>query len=71
MSHRGHVRVRHAPTARPATDGSGLSASPPTLPADTSARCTTSICTLRPLPLVQGDTLMWRDEGHLTVTFTR
>lgn len=29
------------------------------------------ICTYDPCPLIQGDTLMWRDEGHLTVTFTR
>jgi len=29
------------------------------------------ICPYRPCPLVQGDTLIYRDQGHLTVTFTR
>jgi hypothetical protein len=29
------------------------------------------ICPYRPCPLVQGDVLVYRDQGHLTVTFTR
>ncbi len=29
------------------------------------------ICSYDPCPLVQGKTLMWRDKGHLTKTFTR
>ena len=29
------------------------------------------ICTYDPCPLVQGDTLIWRDGGHLTITFAR
>ena len=29
------------------------------------------ICPFSPCPLVQGDTLIYRDKGHLTVTFTR
>ena len=30
-----------------------------------------SICPYKPCPLVQGDVLVYRDQGHLTVTFTR
>jgi hypothetical protein len=30
-----------------------------------------AICPFQPCPLVQGDTLVYRDKGHLTVTFTR
>jgi hypothetical protein len=29
------------------------------------------ICTYDPCPLVHGDTLLWRDDAHLTVTFSR
>jgi hypothetical protein len=29
------------------------------------------ICPTRPCPLVQGDILIYRDKGHLTVTFTK
>ncbi len=29
------------------------------------------ICPYKPCPLVQGDVLVYRDKGHLTVTFTR
>jgi hypothetical protein len=29
------------------------------------------ICPYKPCPLVQGDVLVYRDQGHLTVTFTR
>lgn len=29
------------------------------------------ICTYDPCPLIQGKTLMWRDHGHLTATFSR
>ncbi len=41
---------------------------------DAGARFSTlhdQVCTYDPCPLVQGDTLLWRDDAHLTVTFSR
>jgi hypothetical protein len=41
---------------------------------DAGARFSTlhdQVCTYDPCPLVHGDTLLWRDDAHLTVTFSR
>jgi hypothetical protein len=55
------IDERHAGIEQAAAEATG----------DRYASLADSVCSYDPCPLVQGDTLVWRDMGHLTATFSR
>jgi hypothetical protein len=61
VSRKKAIDRRHGRTERTAAEATG----------DRYATVADKICSYDPCPLVQGDTMMWRDIGHLTATFSR